>query len=123
MNGHDGAFDVGAAHLLFVAHLRPTARLDTLPYAASQDGQRVLVDTFVEDATSTPITLAINWLAALRRVRDPWTSFARGELVEPRAEPLVLRQDQDERMYRSVVRHQMSSEAWALKGPIEYLYY
>jgi hypothetical protein len=29
---------------------------------------------------------------------------ARGELVEPRAEPLVLRQAQDERMYQTVKR-------------------
>ncbi|HEV2985213.1 MAG TPA: protein kinase [Vicinamibacterales bacterium] len=66
VNAHEATFDVGATRPLFVAHLRPTVRLDTFPYAVSPDGQRFLINTFVEDATSTPITLAINWLAALR---------------------------------------------------------
>jgi hypothetical protein len=67
VNGHDGAFHVAATHPLFVAHPRPTVRLDTFPYTVSSDGQRFLVNTFVEDASFTPITLAINWLAGLRR--------------------------------------------------------
>jgi hypothetical protein len=67
VSAHDGAVDVGATRPLFVAHLRPTVRLDVFPYTVSRDGQRFLVNTFVEDATSTPITLAINWLSALRR--------------------------------------------------------
>jgi serine/threonine protein kinase/Tol biopolymer transport system component len=36
-------------------------------YEVSADGQRFLVNTIVDSATSAPITVVVNWLSALRR--------------------------------------------------------
>ena len=36
-------------------------------YAVTADGQRFLVNTAVEQKTSSPITLVINWTADLKR--------------------------------------------------------
>jgi Tol biopolymer transport system component len=41
-------------------------RLDAYPYAVSLDGQQFLVNSLVEDA-ATPISLLVNWRAALKR--------------------------------------------------------
>jgi hypothetical protein len=40
-------------------HPRP-ARVDAFPYDVTADGQRILVNTFVEEVTP-PITLIVNW--------------------------------------------------------------
>jgi hypothetical protein len=44
---------------LFPIHPRP-ARLDAYPYDVTSDGQRILVNTLVEEMTP-PITLVVNW--------------------------------------------------------------
>jgi hypothetical protein len=41
-------------------------RLDAYPYDVTPDGQRFIFNTFVEEATSTGLTLVVNWPAALR---------------------------------------------------------
>jgi hypothetical protein len=42
-------------------------RLDAYPYDMSADGQRFLVNTFVEETSlSTPLTVIINWPRLLR---------------------------------------------------------
>jgi serine/threonine protein kinase len=43
---------VGAVRPLFNLHARPQARLDSYPYDVTADGQRILVNTLVEDATT-----------------------------------------------------------------------
>jgi hypothetical protein len=40
-------------------------RLDAYPYDVSPDGQRFVVNTVMDDATSTTITVVINWTAGL----------------------------------------------------------
>jgi hypothetical protein len=45
-----------------------TALIRIVPYDVSVDGQRFLVNTLTEDTTSTaPITLVVNWTAALKK--------------------------------------------------------
>jgi dipeptidyl aminopeptidase/acylaminoacyl peptidase len=56
---------VGSVRPLFTVRLRPLVRLDAFPYDISPDGQRFLVNTFVEETASTAITLIVNWTAAL----------------------------------------------------------
>lgn len=67
VTGNLSGFDVGAVRPLFAVRPRPMVRLDAFPYALSPDGQRVLVNTFVDDTTSTAITLAVNWQAGLKK--------------------------------------------------------
>jgi Tol biopolymer transport system component len=58
---------VGAERPLFKARPRPFARLDAFPYDVSQDGQRFLINTLVDQPSATPITLVVNWPATVRR--------------------------------------------------------
>jgi eukaryotic-like serine/threonine-protein kinase len=59
VNGQTSRFDVGIGRPLFQVHPRP-ARTDAYPYDVTADGQRILVNTFVEEVTP-PITLIVNW--------------------------------------------------------------
>jgi eukaryotic-like serine/threonine-protein kinase len=59
--------DVSPGRALFPARTRPVTRLDAYQYDVSADGQRFLVNTFVEESTSTMMTLVVNWPAALRK--------------------------------------------------------
>ena len=52
---------VGTARPLFKIRSR-LARLDAFPYAVAGTGDRILLNTFVEELT-TPITLVVNWQA------------------------------------------------------------
>jgi eukaryotic-like serine/threonine-protein kinase len=59
--------EVGEIRRLFPLKLRPTVRLDAYPYAITPDATRILVNGFVEEPnTSSPLTLVINWPAALK---------------------------------------------------------
>ena len=58
-------FSVGAVRPLFTVRLRPQVRLDAFPFDVSADGQRFLVNSFVEETASTAITLVINWSAGV----------------------------------------------------------
>jgi Tol biopolymer transport system component len=63
VNGQGQDFVVGTLRALF--NLRPNAGRD--PYDVSADGERFLVNTVVETAPPPPITLVVNWPAALRQ--------------------------------------------------------
>jgi Tol biopolymer transport system component len=52
---------VGDSRPLFNVRLRPTGRLDAYPYDVTADGQQFLLNTFVEEAASTGLTLLVNW--------------------------------------------------------------
>ena len=67
VKGQSSPFDVSAARPLFTIRPRPLARLDAYPYDVSRDGQRFLVNTFVEETTSTAITVVVNWTAGLKK--------------------------------------------------------
>ena len=67
VTGQASGFDVGAVRPLFRVSRRPMVRLDAYPYDVSSDGQRFLVNTLVEDATSTAITLVVNWTTGLKK--------------------------------------------------------
>jgi hypothetical protein len=58
----ESSLDVGAATPLFQARFHGTA----FPYAVARDG-RFVVNRSVNDATPPPITLVVNWPAALRK--------------------------------------------------------
>ena len=60
MNGQPSRFEVRTGRPLFPIHPRP-ARIDAYPYDVTADGQRILVNTFVEEVTP-PITLIVNWV-------------------------------------------------------------
>ena len=59
VNGLTSRFDVGTGRPLFAINPR-RARLDAYPYDVTADGQRILVNTFIEEVTP-PITLIVNW--------------------------------------------------------------
>jgi len=61
INGEGAEFRVGEIHTLFPLRLRPRVRLDAYPYDVSPDGQRFLINTFVDEPTSALITLVANW--------------------------------------------------------------
>ena len=57
---------VGAIRRLFPIRFRQV-RLDAYPYAVRPDGQQFLVNTLLDEAASSTISLLVNWPAALRR--------------------------------------------------------
>ena len=63
VNSQGATFEVGAVRPLFRVRPRPFVRLDAYPYDVSSDGQRFLVNTFVDETTSMAITLVVNWTA------------------------------------------------------------
>ena len=63
----DREFRIGEVRPLFPVRFRPTSRLDAYPYDVTGDGQRFLLNTFVEEAASAAITLVVNWPAALKK--------------------------------------------------------
>ena len=60
------AITIGNPAPLFKIKLRPMGRLDAYPYDVTPDGQQFIFNTFVEEATSTGLTLVVNWPAALK---------------------------------------------------------
>jgi hypothetical protein len=64
VDGRGEAFQVGAARPLFQTRVSGTAL--GAPYDVSADGQRFLVNVADEDPTPEPITVVVNWTAALR---------------------------------------------------------
>jgi Tol biopolymer transport system component len=57
----------GPARPLFKVLPRPIVRLDAFPYDVDADGQRFLVNTFVEEPMAVPITLVVNWPGGLKK--------------------------------------------------------
>jgi len=64
VNGKGTSFEVGAVKPLFETRAVTGLRF---PYDVSADGQRFLINTLPEQATSAPITLVLNWTAGLRQ--------------------------------------------------------
>jgi Tol biopolymer transport system component len=56
---------LGMPRGLFAIRPRPPVRLDAYPYDVSPDGQRFVVNTLIDDTTSTTITVVIDWTAGL----------------------------------------------------------
>ncbi len=67
VNGEVARFEVGAARPLFAVRPRPQVTLGDYPYDVSADGKRFLVNTLVEETTSSAITLVVNWTAGLKK--------------------------------------------------------
>ena len=63
--GSGKTFQLGEPTALFDLSFT-AAFVNTYPYAVSPDGQRFLVITPEETASSTAITVVLNWPAALR---------------------------------------------------------
>jgi len=69
VNGRGPAFEVGPVRSLFETRAR-TAQAgggNYSSYEVSSDGQRFLVNTFVENPSTSPITVVVNWTASLRK--------------------------------------------------------
>jgi Tol biopolymer transport system component len=64
VNGKSAGFEVGAIKPLFATHI---VFAGGYQYDASADGQRFLIDTSPEQATSAPITVVLNWTAGLKK--------------------------------------------------------
>jgi hypothetical protein len=62
-----GRLDIGDARALFPVRWRTEVRLDAYNYDVAADGQRFLLNTYVEDAASSPIVLVVNWPATLKK--------------------------------------------------------
>jgi Tol biopolymer transport system component len=60
------ALRFGEPRSLFTIRVRQLGRLDAYPYAVSRDGQRFLFNTFVEEASSTGLTMVVNWPAEMK---------------------------------------------------------
>ena len=68
VNGQGSAFEVGTVRALFEVRPRLQAYLGYgagSNYDVSPDGQRFLVNAAVAGQTTAPITLIVNWAAAL----------------------------------------------------------
>jgi Tol biopolymer transport system component/predicted Ser/Thr protein kinase len=64
VNGKGAGFEVGAVKTLFTTH---TSFVGGYEYDVSADGQRFLINTIPEQATSAPITVVLNWTAGLKK--------------------------------------------------------
>jgi hypothetical protein len=64
VNAQGPIFQPGAVQPLFQTRA-PT--LTRYPYVVSSDGQHFLVNTIAGEATSSPVTLVVNWPAVLKK--------------------------------------------------------
>ncbi len=64
VSGQASGFKVGAVRPLFETRARISSRY---PYDVSADGQRFLVNSDLQAAASSPITLVVNWTAGLKK--------------------------------------------------------
>ena len=64
VNGKGASFEVGAVKPLFATRI---ATGGSYQYDVSADGQRFLINTAPEQATSAPITVVLNWTAGLKK--------------------------------------------------------
>jgi hypothetical protein len=63
VNGKGGSVEVGAVKPLFKPAVVPGPR----PYDVARDGQRFLINLTSEQAATAPITVVLNWTAALKK--------------------------------------------------------
>lgn len=61
------AFEAGAPQLLFPTRVPRLVGSYRQQYVPTADGQRFLVNTLVEEAAVSPITVVLNWTAGLKR--------------------------------------------------------
>jgi WD40 repeat protein len=64
VNGRGSSFEVGVVKPLFDIRAVPVQRY---PFDVSADGQRFLINTLPEQASSAPITVVLNWTAGLQK--------------------------------------------------------
>jgi hypothetical protein len=62
IDARSSRFDVGESRPLFKVRPR-SSRLDSYPYDVTSDGERILVNEFLEEVVP-PLTLIVNWPAA-----------------------------------------------------------
>jgi serine/threonine protein kinase/Tol biopolymer transport system component len=70
VNGQGSAFEIGVVRTLFEVRPRPGSYLGYGSgdvYGVSPDGQRFLVNTAMVGQETAPVTLVVNWAAALRK--------------------------------------------------------
>lgn len=70
VSAQESTFTIGRVSSLFDIRPRPSQAVRGVaasPYDVSADGQRFLVNTLVQDAAATPITLVVNWPALLKK--------------------------------------------------------
>ena len=67
VNATRDRLDIAVPRPLFAVRPRPRVRLDAYPYDVSPDGQRFVVNTLIDETTSTTITLVLNWTAGLTK--------------------------------------------------------
>jgi hypothetical protein len=66
--GAEHVFEVSAPETLFDSHAASiNPGYNFFPYAVTADGKRFLVNTTVGDAVETPLTVVVNWLAAVKK--------------------------------------------------------
>ncbi|MBA3716207.1 MAG: PD40 domain-containing protein, partial [Pyrinomonadaceae bacterium] len=63
----EGTFEAGVPKPLFVIHGPIEVTPFAISYAVTADGQRFLVRSVVEQASTTPITVVVNWAAEVKR--------------------------------------------------------
>jgi WD40 repeat protein len=62
------SFEASSPVVLFQAHRRqPVSSFDLFSYAVSGDGNRFLIATKVEDAKPAPLSVFLNWTAAIEK--------------------------------------------------------
>jgi Tol biopolymer transport system component len=62
-----GRFTSGDPSVALDVRTRPMTRLDAYQYDVASDGQRFILNAFVDEANVQPITLLVNWPAVLKR--------------------------------------------------------
>jgi Tol biopolymer transport system component len=70
VNGSESTFKAGVPKALFEARTIPTVPFygfNASYYAASGNGQRFLISTLAGESTPTPLTVVLNWTAAIKR--------------------------------------------------------
>jgi len=63
----DGAFEAGAPRPLFEIHSPFAAGRSAINYVTAADGQRFLVRLAVEQSSTPPITVVVNWAAGVKK--------------------------------------------------------
>ena len=64
----DSVLELGAPAALFDIHVPASSPVPSRQYYdVTPDGQRFLIDTLVQEASSSPITVVLNWAAGLKR--------------------------------------------------------
>ena len=60
-------FEASSPHALFDMRVATFSVLSSSAYQVARDGQRILVNTPVEESAPSPLTVVLNWTAGLKR--------------------------------------------------------